>query len=358
MVRSTRPFRFVPTLAVCAGLAAACSITPTPVQPIDPCPGELTCPNLLCCPAGYPFFCDGKCHTAVSGCASSYVTCTSQAASGAPLPSCSSTDMDCILSHLRVRDPNGNAVELIRISAGTIAPSQIGPGKGLPTISDALSSPAPLTFASWDSWIGLSLAFTDPNGARIGGCFHVHPKGQVPGPFGGFPVMAFKSVPDGQTSGDLPIEISAGFQPIEGSAEYSIDLYPISPIAVGQEAVAQALAGGGIAVGDPISVTALVGAGGGSPGGSSSSGSGSSSGGTGTCGLPATCASDNDCSGFGARNCMPASGGRCGGDGKCHCCYAACGSQCSCLDCSVCNMVATTCIGSTCAFTVGGTPCQ
>jgi hypothetical protein len=269
--------------------------------------------------------------------------------------------MDCILSHLRIRDHNGNAVELTRISAGTIKPSQMGTGKGLPTVSDTLSSTPSLTFARWDSWITLPLTFTDPNGARIGGCFQVHPRNQVPGPFGGFPLMAFKSVPDGLTSGDLPIEISAGFEPIEGSADYAIDLYPISPIAAGQEAVAQALGGADIAVGNPLSVITLLGGAGSSSGASSSSGSGSSSGGLGSCGLPATCGSDSDCSGFGARNCMPTSGGRCGSDGKCHCCYAACGSgtgQCSCLDCSVCNMVATSCVGSTCVFTVGGTPCQ
>ncbi len=89
---------------------------------------------------------------------------------------------------------------------------------------------------------------------------------------------------------------------------------------------------------------------------------GGSSGGGGSC--PAVCTSDADCAGFGARHCSPSSG-FCGGDGKCHCCFAECSvnpttgqsSGCHCLGCSSCSGDRM-CLGSTCVFKVGGAPCE
>jgi hypothetical protein len=71
------------TLAVASILLASeangCdSSTPS----IGPCPGELTCPNEQCCPAGYPFECGGQCYTNASVCGSSYVTCAGTGADG------------------------------------------------------------------------------------------------------------------------------------------------------------------------------------------------------------------------------------------------------------------------------------
>jgi hypothetical protein len=48
----------------------------------DPCPGELTCPNGVCCPIGYPFDCNGKCYQSAAGCGSSYVTCSGSSGGG------------------------------------------------------------------------------------------------------------------------------------------------------------------------------------------------------------------------------------------------------------------------------------
>lgn len=66
--------------AVGAALLASCQTATTPT--IDPCPGELTCPNLGCCPVGWPFSCNGKCYPAATACGSSYVTCSGSSASG------------------------------------------------------------------------------------------------------------------------------------------------------------------------------------------------------------------------------------------------------------------------------------
>lgn len=63
-------------------MAVACRTAPAPIQPVDPCPGQLWCPGLLCCPTGYPFLCNNKCNTAASDCGSSYATCISW--SGSP----------------------------------------------------------------------------------------------------------------------------------------------------------------------------------------------------------------------------------------------------------------------------------
>ena len=225
--------------------------------------------------------------------------------SGHAGPTCSSSDTDCMLAHLSIYDNRGNPILLTRIPAGTIKQSQLQTGKGLPTVVDPLSNAVSLTFQSWNSLIGLPLKFTDPNGSIIGGCFRVRLKSQPPGPFGGFAMVAFRSAPDGKTSGDLPIFISPGFEPESGLGEHVIDLYPMAPVTANQEAVAQALGGGG------------------------------------------------NCTSFGQQYCNPTDGARCGSNSQCHCCWATCsGSRCTCYPCNAactsrgyqCHQATNTCI--------------
>jgi hypothetical protein len=67
-------------VAVGAVLLVSCHTDPTPA--INPCPGELTCPNFGCCPVGWPYSCNGNCYQAATSCTSSYVTCSGSSASG------------------------------------------------------------------------------------------------------------------------------------------------------------------------------------------------------------------------------------------------------------------------------------
>ncbi|HEX7671688.1 MAG TPA: hypothetical protein VF395_18975 [Polyangiaceae bacterium] len=44
-------------------LGVSCSSTSGALPPpYDPCPGELTCSNRTCCPAGTPFQCNDQCY--------------------------------------------------------------------------------------------------------------------------------------------------------------------------------------------------------------------------------------------------------------------------------------------------------
>lgn len=61
-------------------LGSGCS-SPPPAQ-LDPCPGELTCPNGVCCPVGYPFDCGGKCYPTAAACGASYTTCSGKSGAG------------------------------------------------------------------------------------------------------------------------------------------------------------------------------------------------------------------------------------------------------------------------------------
>lgn len=198
------------------------------------------------------------------------------------MPTCSASDTACIQANLSIYDSSWDPIPLTTIAAGTIQPSQIMPGKGDPTVADSQGSAPTLDVAEWDYCQLATLTFTDPNGARIGGCFNVHPRNVVPGSFNTLGFVAFASVPDGQTSGTFSIRIRPNFAPDEGTASYALDLYPISPIEAGGEAVSELLSGGGIAVGSPVSYSAEVETG----ETSSSGGSGSSGSSGGSSGCP------------------------------------------------------------------------
>lgn len=263
------------------------------------------------------------------------------AASG---PKCRRDDAACILSNLRVLDENGNRLKLIPIAGNTVQASQLAPGKGLPTVTSATKTLA-FRYGSQSTGIRVPLTFTDPNGAKIGGCFRVRIAAQPPGPFGGFPVVAFRSVPDGKTSGDLTITLMPGFDPEGGAFDYELDLYPISAVDPAKEAIEQALSGGAVAIGTPLTFPVQVG----------SSTTPSREGGA------STCSSDSACAGFGQRNCQPQNGGRCGADGLCHCCLALCSSSTNACSCTACDANCSgdrMCVGSTCVFKVGASPTQ
>jgi hypothetical protein len=193
------------------------------------------------------------------------------------LPTCSTSDTACIQAHLSIEDSNQNVIALTTIAAGTIQASQIAPGKGVPTVTSYYSTT--LTFEYWEECLLATLTFTDPNGSRIGGCFTVRPQTQVRGSFGSQPMVAMPSAPDGQTTGTFSIWICPAFDPIDGTATFAIDMFPISPVTPGKEAVSELLGGGQVAVGNPLSfeVQELSGT------GSSSGGSGSSSGSSSSC---------------------------------------------------------------------------
>jgi hypothetical protein len=194
------------------------------------------------------------------------------------LPTCSTSDVACIQAHLSIEDSNQNVIPLTTIAAGTIQASQIAPGKGVPTVTDYYSTT--LTFEYWEECLLATLTFTDPNGSRIAGCFTVRPQTEVRGSFGSQPMVAMPSAPDGQTTGTFSIWICPAFDPIDGTATFAIDMFPIAPVTPGQEAVSELLGGGQVAVGNPLSFEVEV-----PPGssgtGSSSGGSGSSSGSSG-----------------------------------------------------------------------------
>lgn len=61
-------------VVVAVGLGAAACEAPR----IDPCPGMLTCPNMRCCPLGYPYNCNGMCFASPQGCAMGSVTCSDE----------------------------------------------------------------------------------------------------------------------------------------------------------------------------------------------------------------------------------------------------------------------------------------
>jgi hypothetical protein len=66
--------------AVLAAFANGCTSATTTA--FDPCPGELTCPNHVCCAPGYPYECNGKCYTAPGPCGGNYTLCTGAAQTG------------------------------------------------------------------------------------------------------------------------------------------------------------------------------------------------------------------------------------------------------------------------------------
>jgi hypothetical protein len=260
-------------------------------------------------------------------------------------PTCSRSDAACILSHLRVLDDNGDRLTLVSIAPSSIQPSQLAPGKGLPTVASATKATLTFRYGNESTGIRLPLTFTDPNGAKIGGCFSVRTTGQLPGPFGGFPVVAFRSVPDGKTSGDLILSVMPGFDSEGGGFDYELDLYPISAVDPTKEAIEQAVSGGAIAVGTPLTFPVHVGS------GATTSNEGGAS----------TCSSDTGCAPFGQRNCQPENGARCGGDGLCHCCLAFCSSSTNACSCTACNANCSgdrMCVGSTCVFKVGASPAE
>lgn len=252
-----------------------------------------------------------------------------------------------MLKNLRIVDDKGKRVELVAIPAGKIQASQLAPGKGVPTLSSPNKSLA-FRYGSSSGGIEVPFTFTDPNGARIGGCFSIRLKGQLVGPFGGGPMVAFASEPDGKTSGDFTLRILPGFDPPTSDADgfdYELDLTPVSAVDPTKEAIAEALAGNNIAAGTPITLAVHVGP----------TSTPSPSGG------PTKCTSDSSCSAFGGRNCDPKDGARCGGDGLCHCCLALCSSSTNVCTCTGCDSNCSgdrMCVGTTCVFKVGRAPSQ
>jgi hypothetical protein len=171
-------------------------------------------------------------------------------------PTCASSDADCILGHLTITVPSWNG-SLTRIAAGTVQPAQLVAGKGAPALADSLGAPS-LCFSPTDTVIGLPFTFTDPNGARPGGCFSVRSSATPPGPFGGFPMAAFPSLPDGQTSGRLSMLIEPSLQAGDDGNDFVLDLYPVAAAKPGDEAIAQLQGGGQVVVGQPISMPTHV----------------------------------------------------------------------------------------------------
>jgi len=170
-------------------------------------------------------------------------------------PSCGSGDTDCVLEHLDISVGSGSAGVTV-IAAGTVRPSQLVAGKGAPTLTDNLGAPS-LCFSPTDNVIGLPFAFTDPNGARPGGCFSVRRSSDPLGTFGGGTLAAFPSLPDGATSGHLAVLISPTFS-VDDPIDVIVDLYPIAPATVGKEAISELMAGGPIVIGTPISMPTHV----------------------------------------------------------------------------------------------------
>jgi hypothetical protein len=170
-------------------------------------------------------------------------------------PTCGGGDPDCVLTHLTVTIP-GFSGTLTPIGAGTVQPSQRVPGKGAPALTDNLGAPS-LCFSPTDNLVGLPFQFTDPNGARPGGCFSVRRSGDPLGDFGTTTLAAFPSVADGATSGRLSVLIGPGFS-VDDPIDVIVDLYPVAPASPGQEAIQQLVAGGPIVVGAPVSIPTHV----------------------------------------------------------------------------------------------------
>ncbi len=252
-----------------------------------------------------------------------------------------------MLSNLRVEQA-GRRLTLVPIAADKIQTSQLAPGKGVPavTLQSGGSPNLEFHYGSRSGGIAVPLAFTDPNGARPGGCFRIRLKSQPPGPFGGFPVVAFASEPDGKTSGTFALTLLPGFDPIGDVADYVLDLFPMSAVDPTKEAIEEALAGSPIAIGSALPFNVHM-----SPSTPTPP----------TGGTASTCSSDSACAAFGKRNCQPQDGARCGGDKLCHCCLALCGSgtgACSCTKCDGNCSGDRMCVGSTCVFKVGAGPSQ
>ena len=198
-------------------------------------------------------------------CAVVAVVAVGAACAGCVGPTCSSSDTTCFLDHLSVQVDMDT--DIVDIPAGSTSEAQYDtsgtPFSFVPTTGAGYD----LTFAGASDQVAVLVNFTDPYGARNGGCFGVHPYlHPFPGPIGTYPMRAFRSVYDQQTSGQFTLLLVAGVNPGGGQQQYAIDLYPISSPTPGQEVVAQLQAGGTIKLGQPLSIVVTVGEAGGGGG--------------------------------------------------------------------------------------------
>jgi hypothetical protein len=308
-------------------------------------------------------------------------------AGAAAAPTCSSTD--CWLNALSIRD---NAVEVTRVvikpigapAAATTSDPSTPRITGLNGTSIAPSQPSASMSLSpllrTTDTAQLDYDFNDPTGCSPGTCIrmarcppnvqcnlgtsvctHAKRDGALVGSV--IRTLGFKAEPaDPATVTALPLQfqlIAGPKDPMTGSCKDPIDdSDPSNPMLTPDALIS-----------DPIEVDAII-VGPAAPGGvgvpppapdGGTRGGGGGSGSGGTCTLPSQCSSDADCSRLGAAHCDPANGARCGTDGLCHCCLALCGSSggaCSCISCASGCGADQTCIGSVCAFKVGGHPCD
>jgi hypothetical protein len=77
---------WIPVISAESGCSSALS-------PVDPCPGELTCSDGVCCPTDTPYQCGSHCYSAPGPCGGNYIVCGggSSGASGA----CASGQLEC-----------------------------------------------------------------------------------------------------------------------------------------------------------------------------------------------------------------------------------------------------------------------
>jgi hypothetical protein len=310
------------------------------------------------------------------------------AGTGSGVASCASSE--CFLSALSIKQSGAEVPHAV--IRGTVPPAstvskhpsdtpRITKLNGMLVSMSSQGIALPPLRTTTDS-VELDYEFDDPTGCSPGACIsfgscpknlqcnlgtsvctHAKHDGALAGSV--IQTLGFKTEPaDPASTAELPLQIQpiAGpMDPMTGTCKDPIDDSDPSQPVLARDAL----------IGDPAPFTAtIVGPGpsggtGGSParpdgGTGGANGSGGKTG-TGSCGLPLQCKSDADCSGFGGRNCSPTNGARCGPDGLCHCCYALCSSgtgNCSCISCASGCTNDQSCMGSVCAFNVGGTPCD
>ncbi len=181
------------------------------------------------------------------------------ATAGCSADTCTAGDDACILAHLRIYDQGGNPVALTPVPASAVNPgtrtgsSSSSSSSGSTDVPTVTGFPSSTTFSDPSTYLEVTLTFTDPCGARPGGCFGVHHGTSFPGSW-----MTTGPVYDMATTGTWPLQ--AGFD-YTTSADDAFELDFVAWSSCGgpaQDTVQALLDGTSVAIGAVVPVNVTV----------------------------------------------------------------------------------------------------
>jgi hypothetical protein len=112
----------------------------------NPCPGKLTCPNMVCCPIGYPFNCGDQCYEREIACPVMSYTCTNENG-GTSSGTCGDASLMATITEINcgMRVPDGPNNLFTLQAKGTMT----GCGQNPIFINDNITTIGNITCGTW-----------------------------------------------------------------------------------------------------------------------------------------------------------------------------------------------------------------